>query len=135
MVDHTEPWNAPATRRDERPRPLESARCSLCGIELPKGLMMPDGGRACSDVRWYCKDTKSCTERWTARLPRATGPARKALDSKAAKALDSKAAKALDSKAPKALEAGPVPGPPSSARKAAPVRGPARSVPAEAGES
>ena len=46
MVDHAEPWNLPATRHNDRPRPLEAARCSLCGIELPKGLMMPDGGRA-----------------------------------------------------------------------------------------
>lgn len=59
-----------ATQRDDRPRPLQSAQCSLCGIALPIGLMMPDGGRACPDIRWYCKDAKSCTERWTARLPR-----------------------------------------------------------------
>jgi hypothetical protein len=32
--------------------------------------MVPDGGQACADVRWYCKDAKSCTERWTASLPR-----------------------------------------------------------------
>jgi hypothetical protein len=32
--------------------------------------MMPDGGRACADIRWYCKDAKSCTERWTAQLSR-----------------------------------------------------------------
>jgi hypothetical protein len=70
MVEHTEFWGAPVARPNERPRPLESARCSLCGIELPKGLMMPDGGRACADIRWYCKDAKSCTERWTARLSR-----------------------------------------------------------------
>jgi hypothetical protein len=31
--------------------------------------MVPDGGRACADIRWYCKDAKSCTERWTARPP------------------------------------------------------------------
>jgi len=37
---------------------------------LPTGLMVPDGGQACADVRWYCQDTKSCTERWTASLPR-----------------------------------------------------------------
>jgi hypothetical protein len=42
----------------------------LCGIALPIGLMVPDGGRACADIRWYCKDAKSCTERWTARRPR-----------------------------------------------------------------
>ena len=59
-----------AAQRDDRQRPLPSAQCSLCGIALPIGLMVPDGGRACADVRWYCKDAKSCTERWTANLPR-----------------------------------------------------------------
>ena len=59
-----------ATQRDDRQRPLPSAQCSLCGIALPTGLMVPDGGQACADVRWYCKDAKSCTERWTASLPR-----------------------------------------------------------------
>jgi hypothetical protein len=46
-------------------RPLEVAECSMCGIERPLGLLVPDGGGACADVRWYCKDVKSCTERWT----------------------------------------------------------------------
>jgi hypothetical protein len=74
MVEHSEFWGAPVVRRGsererERPRPLEAAQCSLCGIELPKGLLMPDGGIACTDIRWYCRDTRSCTERWTARLP------------------------------------------------------------------
>jgi hypothetical protein len=59
-----------ATQRDDRQRPLPSAQCSLCGIALPTGLMVPDGGQACADIRWYCKDAKSCTERWTANLPR-----------------------------------------------------------------
>ncbi len=59
-----------ATQRDDRQRHLPSAQCSLCGIALPTGLMVPDGGQACADVRWYCKDAKSCTERWTASLPR-----------------------------------------------------------------
>ena len=59
-----------ATQRDDRRRPLPSAQCSLCGIALPTGLMVPDGGQACADIRWYCKDAKSCTERWTANLPR-----------------------------------------------------------------
>jgi hypothetical protein len=63
--------SAMAAPHDDRARPLQSAPCSLCGIVLPLGLMMPDGGRACADIRWYCKDTKSCTERWTARLSRA----------------------------------------------------------------
>jgi hypothetical protein len=59
-----------ATQRDDRQRPLPSAQCSLCGIALPTGLMVPDGGQACADIRWYCKDAKVCTERWTASLPR-----------------------------------------------------------------
>jgi hypothetical protein len=59
-----------ATQRDDRNRPLPSAQCSLCGIALPTGLMVPDGGQACADIRWYCKDAKTCTERWTASLPR-----------------------------------------------------------------
>jgi hypothetical protein len=48
-------------------RALQVARCALCGLELPLGLMVPDGGHACADLRWYCKDAKACTERWTAR--------------------------------------------------------------------
>jgi hypothetical protein len=59
-----------ATQRDDRRSPLPSAQCSLCGIALPTGLMVPDGGQACADIRWYCKDAKACTERWTASLPR-----------------------------------------------------------------
>jgi hypothetical protein len=39
----------------------------MCGIALPVGLMVPDGGQACADIRWYFKDAKSCTERWTSR--------------------------------------------------------------------
>ena len=58
-----------ARQRKDRLRQAQSARCSLCGIALPTGMMVPDGGRACADIRWYCKDVKSCTERWTARLP------------------------------------------------------------------
>jgi hypothetical protein len=57
---------APAAGPAEaRRRPLEAAQCALCGIALPLGLLVPDGGQACADVRWYCKDAKSCTERWT----------------------------------------------------------------------
>jgi hypothetical protein len=51
-------------------RPLAVAQCSLCGIALPLGLLIPDGGQACADVHWYCKDAKSCTERWTTAPPR-----------------------------------------------------------------
>jgi len=60
-----------ATQRDDRhARSLPSVQCSLCGIALPTGLMVPDGGQACADIRWYCKDSKACTERWTANPPR-----------------------------------------------------------------
>jgi hypothetical protein len=59
-----------ARQRADRLRQLQSPRCSLCGIALPAGLMVPDGGQACADIRWYCEDVKSCTERWTARPPR-----------------------------------------------------------------
>ena len=41
--------------------------CWLCGIRLSVGKMMADGGSACADVRWYCLDTRACTERWTTR--------------------------------------------------------------------
>jgi hypothetical protein len=27
--------------------------------------MVADGGSACPDLRWYCRDTAGCTERWT----------------------------------------------------------------------
>jgi hypothetical protein len=60
----------PAAARREL-RPLEVAECDMCGIALPLALLVPDGGQACADIRWYCKDAKSCTERWTtARPPR-----------------------------------------------------------------
>ena len=42
------------------------ATCAMCGTELPESLMVPDGGEACTDVRWYCRDTVACTKRWTA---------------------------------------------------------------------
>jgi hypothetical protein len=59
---------ATATQRN-RPRPLEVAQCSLCGIALPLGLLVPDGGQACADIRWYCKDAMSCAQRWTTANP------------------------------------------------------------------
>ncbi len=58
-----------AAQRDDIRRPLKTAQCSLCGILRPLGLMVPDGGQACADIRWYCKDARSCTDRWTAHLP------------------------------------------------------------------
>jgi hypothetical protein len=54
-------------QREVSRRALQVARCALCSIELPLGLMVPDGGHACADLRWYCKDSKACTDRWTSR--------------------------------------------------------------------
>ena len=62
----TEP---PAPTQRDGLRPLEVAQCTLCGTARPLGLLVPDGGQACADIRWYCKDAKSCTERWTAARP------------------------------------------------------------------
>jgi hypothetical protein len=39
--------------------------CWICGIRLPVERMVADGGSACADVRWYCRDMRACTERWT----------------------------------------------------------------------
>jgi hypothetical protein len=64
----------PATATQHNgPRPLEVAQCSLCGIALPLGLLVPDGGQACADIRWYCKDAMSCAHRWTTASPPASG--------------------------------------------------------------
>jgi hypothetical protein len=46
--------------------------CWMCGIRLPVRQLMPDGGSACSDVRWYCRDTWGCTQRWTSHPARLT---------------------------------------------------------------
>jgi hypothetical protein len=47
----------------EEPAPVRS--CWMCGISLPADQMMADGGSACPDLRWYCRDTGGCTRRWT----------------------------------------------------------------------
>ena len=39
--------------------------CWMCGIRLPAHQMVADGGSACLDLRWYCRDTWGCTRRWT----------------------------------------------------------------------
>jgi hypothetical protein len=65
------PAEPPALAPRDRPRPLEVAQCSMCGVALPLGLLVPDGGPGCPDVRWYCKDARSCTERWTTARPSA----------------------------------------------------------------
>jgi hypothetical protein len=45
--------------------------CWLCGIRLPAAQMVADGGAACADVRWFCRDIRGCTDRWS----RTAGPA------------------------------------------------------------
>ena len=40
--------------------------CWMCGIRMPVGRMVADGGSTCPDLRWYCQDTWACTERWIA---------------------------------------------------------------------
>lgn len=50
-------------------------RCWLCGIALPTAQLVPDGGSGCADLRWYCRDMRACTHRWTATArPPATSP-------------------------------------------------------------
>jgi hypothetical protein len=44
--------------------------CWMCGIRLPADQMVADGGSDCPDLRWYCRDTWACTERWTSRPAR-----------------------------------------------------------------
>ena len=39
--------------------------CWMCGTRLHSSKMMPDGGDWCDDTRWYCRDAKACTQRWT----------------------------------------------------------------------
>ena len=53
-------------------------RCWLCGARLAVQMMVADGGSGCADVRWYCRNTRVCTDRWTAqrtRLPESGEPA------------------------------------------------------------
>jgi len=44
----------------------------MCGIRLSADQMVADGGSACLDLHWYCRDTRACTERWTSRPARVT---------------------------------------------------------------
>jgi hypothetical protein len=52
--------------------PAASKSCWMCGIRLSADQMVADGGSACLDLRWYCRDTWACTERWTSRPARVT---------------------------------------------------------------
>jgi hypothetical protein len=49
-------------------RQAANESCWMCGIRLRAGEMIADGGSACPDVRWYCRDLPACTQRWTGRL-------------------------------------------------------------------
>jgi len=69
LAESPAPVPPPAPGQCDQLRPLEVAQCALCGIARPLGLLVPDGSQACADIRWYCKDAKSCTERWTAARP------------------------------------------------------------------
>jgi hypothetical protein len=33
-------------------------------------MMVADGGSGCEDLRWYCRNTRVCTDRWTAQRAR-----------------------------------------------------------------
>lgn len=75
MADHESLFTA-------QPRPGVE-RCWMCGVRLPVTQMMADGGDACGNVRWYCRDVRGCTERWTTlpgsgRSSEGTSPARAA---------------------------------------------------------
>jgi hypothetical protein len=58
-------WTPAATGGDGSPGELANATCALCGIELSIISLIPDGGPGSAEVRWYCRDIVSCTERWT----------------------------------------------------------------------
>lgn len=47
--------------------PAAVRSCWMCGIRLPGDQMVADGGSACPDLRWYCRDMWACTQRWTSR--------------------------------------------------------------------
>jgi hypothetical protein len=53
--------------------PAAVVSCWLCGLRLSAAQMVADGGGACADVRWFCRDIQGCTDRWTSRTARVTG--------------------------------------------------------------
>ena len=75
-TNHAEGFRGELVMTDQR-RPVLPRReragvrsCWMCGIRLPADQMVADGGDACHDLRWYCRDTGGCTERWTSRSVR-----------------------------------------------------------------
>ncbi len=63
MADHERLALAPAG-------PAVVKSCWMCGVRMSADEMVADGTSACLDVRWYCLDTRGCTERWTTRPAR-----------------------------------------------------------------
>ena len=58
---------AAAVSGDSIPAGPATERCWLCGARLAVQMMVADGG---TDVRWYCRNTRVCTDRWTAQRVR-----------------------------------------------------------------
>ena len=75
MSEQPARWTRAAARADDSPEELANATCALCGIELSIISLVPDGGPGSAEVRWYCRDIVSCTERWTADRTRPPGRA------------------------------------------------------------
>jgi hypothetical protein len=61
---------AAAVSGDSIPAGPATERCWLCGARLAVQMMVADGGSGCTDVRWYCRNTRVCTDRWTAQRAR-----------------------------------------------------------------
>ena len=61
---------APARHGKAVPAGSATERCWLCGARLAVQMMVADGGSGCTDVRWYCRNTRVCTDRWTAQRVR-----------------------------------------------------------------
>jgi hypothetical protein len=59
-----------AVSGDSIPAGSATERCWLCGARLAVQMMVADGGSGCQDVRWYCRNTRVCTDRWTAQRTR-----------------------------------------------------------------
>ena len=66
MTERPSRWSPAASADEGSAGELANAACALCGIELSIISLVPDGGSGSADVRWYCRDIVSCTERWTA---------------------------------------------------------------------
>jgi hypothetical protein len=111
-------WTPAAAGGDGSPGELANATCALCGIELSIISLIPDGGPGSAEVRWYCRDIVSCTERWTSDRARRAGHAPVA----GGNAPEPDAEPVMDKQAAPAGDTAPVPG---DARAPADETGPA----------